>query len=146
MASFRFKLQQVLDYRSQLEEQARLHFARAQHEYEQQERHVAKVRETLAEYQRKLYECPRGSQHDYWLLENYVKSLNVDLSSALQSLNLLTQVREGARTELVQRAQERKLLEQLKAKQAERHAKEEKLSEQRTYDETATLRFRPPSF
>lgn len=145
MAPFRFRLQQILDYRSQLEEQAKLRFAQAQHEYDTTEAKADGLRSQVAENERKLYESVT-SPHDHWLLDNYVKSLKSDLVATLRQLAMLAQAREDARIMLVQRAQDRKLLEKLKMKQAERHASEEKLAEQRTYDETATLRFKAPSF
>lgn len=145
MPPFHFKLQQILDYRAQLEEQAKLRFAQAQREHDLAEARVDSLRALVAENERKLYENVT-SPNEHWLLDNYVTALKTDLVSALRNLVMLAQAREDARMLLVQRAQERKLLEKLKTKQAERHASAEKLAEQRTYDETATLRFRAPSF
>lgn len=146
MPPFRFGLQQVLDYRAQLEEQAKLVFARAKAEHDVEEQRAKALHEDLVRNVQKLYESAGKPRHEVWLQENYVKGLQADVVAAYAQLRLLARTMEDARAILVQRAQDRKLLEKLKAKQAERHAHEERLTEQRTYDETATLRFQPPSF
>ena len=146
MPPFRFRLQQVLDYREQLEEQAKLAFARAKAAHEAQQRQVEAVRAAIAEAERKLYEDARLTRDELWLQRNFLRGLREDLTHAELRLRMLAQMMEQARSELVKKSQERKLLEKLKDKQAARHAHEELLREQRTYDETATLRFEPPSF
>lgn len=119
MPPFHFKLQQILDYRAQLEEQAKLRFAQAQREHERAEARVDALRAQVAENEKKLYENVT-SPNEHWLLDHYVTALKSDLVAALRNLVMLAQAREDARMLLVQRAQERKLLEKLKTKQASR--------------------------
>lgn len=146
MPRFRFRLQQVLDYREQLEEQAKLAFAHAKSAHDAQQRHVADAHAAIAEAERKLYADARLTRDELWLQRNFLCGLRADLTRAELRLRMLAQMMEQARAELVKKSQDRKLLEKLKDKQAARHAHDEILREQRTYDETATLRFEPSSF
>jgi flagellar FliJ protein len=144
--SFKFKLQQVLDYRTQLEEQAKMEFARAQQQYRHQTALVEQLRRKLDIQLQQLYASPTMSQAERWLAHNYIQAIKQDIQAAEQRLLQIAQQLTRARQNLIQKAQERKLLDKLKSKQAERHDLEEKLKEQHTNDETATLRYQPPSF
>ncbi|UZP69051.1 flagellar export protein FliJ [Desulfovibrio mangrovi] len=141
MAPYRFKLQQVLDYRAQLEDQAKMAFAKAQQRYEAHVAHVNALRERLAEYEPKLYQT--NNQSELWLLRNFVQALAQDIANAETHLLQLAQELNKARQNLVKKSQERKLLDKLKENQAKRHAKEERFKEQQQFDETATLRYKP---
>ena len=62
-----------------------------------------------------------------------------------RSVRSLTSLVEEARQELTRRAKDHKILEKLKTRQAERHTRDARVQEQRTYDETAAIRFKAPT-
>ncbi|WBF68754.1 flagellar export protein FliJ [Desulfovibrio subterraneus] len=141
MAPYKFKLQQVLDYRNQLEDQAKMAFTQAQQRYDAHVARVNGLRQRLAEYEPKLYQTNNPSE--LWLLRNFVQALTLDVATAESRLLQLAQELNKARQNLVKKSQERKLLDKLKENQAKRHAKEERFKEQQQFDETATLRYKP---
>lgn len=141
MAPFRFRLQQVLEYRSQLEDKARMDFADAQRRFDDQTARVSSLRKLHAETEDALFRTHQ--QGEVWLLRNYLQALEADIANAEALLLQLAQVRNKARLNLVKKSQERKLLDKLKETQAKRHAQEERFKEQQQFDETATLRYKP---
>lgn len=143
---FRFSLQRVLDYREQLEEQARLALAKAQHAYTAQSEQVKVLRQALAEHEGSLYAKGAPTAEELWLWRAYKQRLSQDLGQAEARLLDLAKKLNACRREAVERSKERKLLEKLKQNQAERHAQEEQYREQKEYDEMATLRYQPRSF
>lgn len=145
MSGFRFSLQQVLDYREQLKEQAQVAYARAQAELLREETQAEGLRQLLSTQESRLFSTLPGDQSERWLLENYVKGIRADLNATLLRVRSLTALTEEARQELTSRAKDHKILEKLKAKQAERHTRDARVQEQRTYDETAAIRFKAPT-
>jgi flagellar FliJ protein len=145
MAAFHFSLEQALAYRAMLEEQARLRFAALQAEYLATRRRLEKLEEQLAAQQAALY---GGTLDDMgrWLCERYIKAVRGDIDQAARALQQLTIMLEEARMVLVLKAKDKKILEKFKEKQAIRYAREEKIQEQRLYDETASTRFKAPDF
>ncbi len=143
--SFHFKMQKVLDYRGQLEEEARVRLADAERLRLREEERAVRLKDLLTEQEVKLYRDIALSSGERWLLENFVKGLRADLASAVMRLRSLTQAVADARSVLQERAKDRKLLEKLKDHQKEYYVHEERLKEQRTNDETATLRYKAPA-
>lgn len=142
---FHFKMQKVLDYRGQLEEEARVQLAHAERLRLREEERARELKVMLTDQEARLYRDVGISAGERWLLENFVKGLRSDLTSTLMRLRSLTQVVEEARRALQERAKDRKLLEKLKERQKEYFVHEERLKEQRTNDETATLRYKAPA-
>ena len=139
---FRFKMQKVLDYREQLEEEAKVNLA-------VQQTRLAEARERLEQIRQELHQAEDGLMNaalmdapERWLREQYVKGLRAD---AIQ-VRMLEQLAEEARQLLAARAIDKKLLEKLKERQKQHHVREEQLKEQRINDETATLRYKAPTF
>lgn len=145
MADFRFSLEQVLRYRQQLEEQAMLAMAKAQAARDERLRQAEEYAAALMEQQVRLSKAADLTEQERWLISGYMAGLRHDLHRAKHDLISLEEELDRARTELIQKAQERKLLDKLKAKQAARHAADENQKEQRNYDEIATLRFAAPA-
>ena len=81
-----------------------------------------------------------------WLREQYVKGLRADAAHEAIQVRMLEQLAEEARQLLAARAIDKKLLEKLKERQKQHHVREEQLKEQRINDETATLRYKAPTF
>lgn len=143
---FRFKLDKVLDFRRQLEEQAMLALAQARQRYAEQADRVEALRAEQAEAEaRQAREC-LGTAADLWLWRSYRQRLAEDLAQANLRLQQLAELVTQARNELITKARERKLLEKLKHRQAAAHAKDAQLHEQKTYDELATIRFEHTDF
>lgn len=136
MAGFKFRLEQVLNYRNQLEDQAKMAFSAAQASLAEQIQKLEELSNELVKQQMQLYK----DVHEFWLRHNYMRSLKHDIMEgelAKQRLELLV---ERRRNELVKASQGRQLLEKLKENQAERYAHEQKLKEQHNLDEIASIR------
>jgi len=142
---FHFTLEQVLEYRGQLEDQARLALAKALAAENDQRTVCASLGTALAEHETRFLERPEMTAADIWLWRGYKNRLDADLALARQTLAGLVKATSDRRAELVERAKQRKLLEKLKQKKATRHADEEQRKEQAQFDEQATLRYRPSS-
>jgi flagellar FliJ protein len=138
---FHFSLQKVLDYRSQLEEQARMALAQAQAAYAEQVRRTESLRKRLAEHERNLYHDNQVNADELWLWRNYRQRLLDELRSAEARMLELAKEVNRRRREAVERSKDKKLLEKLKTQQALRHEQEEQYQEQKAFDETATLRY-----
>lgn len=143
---FRFKMQKVLDYREQLEEEAKVNLA-------VQQARLAEVRERLEQIRQELHQAEDGLMNaalmdapERWLREQYVKGLRADAAHEAIQVRMLEQLAEEARQLLAARAIDKKLLEKLKERQKQHHVREEQLKEQRINDETATLRYKAPTF
>lgn len=142
MAAFRFSLEQVLNYRIQLEQQAKVELARVEQERIREQQHADTIQEMLVQQQAELDQLGPERMSERWLFENFVKGLRTDYGLAMARVRNWAKAAEAARIELISRAKDRKTLEKLKETQAENHAKEEQLREQREFDETAAIRFK----
>lgn len=139
--AFKFKLEKVLDYRKQLEEQAMQSLAQARRAEEQEKESLARLKLELAAQRISL----NASIHDAaerWLVASYISALTDDIKTSVRVLEIIAEEIILRQADLVQKAQDRQLLDKLKDKQALRHAQEEKLKEQRDNDETATIRYK----
>jgi flagellar FliJ protein len=139
---FTFKLERILDLRTQLEDQARMMLARAQAAHDEQEKSLVRLREALRQHMEKQQEARRSSG-ELWLWENYRKALENDVAEAQVTLRGLALKLQKARKEALDRSRDRKLLEKLKETQARKHDEEESMREQKENDEMATLRRKP---
>lgn len=146
MAVFTFRLEQVLRYRIQLEDEANQRLAEATRVRDAIRTRIAEIDTELLVAREALYNFPAMSEGERYVAQTYEASLRAERKTALIKLLEQDALVEDCRIELTAKAQERSLLEKLKEKQAQRHAKEELLNEQRTNDETATLRFNATPF
>ena len=144
--AFLFKLQKILEYREQLEDQAKVALARVQQLHIEEERRNELLKALLTEQESRLYSDALLPTGERWLLEHFIRGVREDLQGSHLRLRTLAQMVAEARRTLCERAKDKKILEKLKAKQRERYESEERSKEQRSYDETATLRFQAASF
>lgn len=145
MAPFHFSLEQVLRYRQQLEEQAMLALAGAQAARDKRRRERDACAAALAQQREKLARPVSLEPQERWLIAGYITALGQDLEQAVKDLITLEEDVDRCRQNLTQRAQDKKLLEKLKTRQADRHARTENHREQKNYDDIATIRFAPPA-
>lgn len=136
---FSFKLDKVLDYREQLEEQAKAALAKAKAARDAQAAVVADFEAKLDAHMTKERES-RKSANDMWLWRQYKEALEQDISVARMDLNSLELKLQRCRTQAVERSKDKKLLEKLKSTQAKKHHEEESAREEKENDEMATIR------
>ena len=139
--AFHFRLQRVLDYRTQLEEQAKIALARALHEQRVQTELLADLKRRLEVHETKLYAEKELTADDVWLWRLYKDRLLFDIKAVESGLLKLVKKVDRCRRELVAKSKDRKLLEKLKTNQAVKFRVEENLKEQSESDEMATLRY-----
>lgn len=138
---FKFKLEKVLDYRGQLEEEAKAALARAQEAYDAKRAVVADMEARFAAHSANEAES-RKSSNDMWLWRQYKSALEQDLSIARMDLKSLELKLQRCRTQAVERSRDKKLLEKLKETQAKKHHAEQSAKEEKENDEMATLRYK----
>jgi len=138
---FTFRLEKVLEYRLQLEDQARMALAKAQAAHDGQKQILAGITMTLTAHMERGF-GKNATQADIWLWMKYREALEKDQATAKAELERLAQVLQTCRQEAVLRSRERKLLEKLKDRQAKKHHAEENLKEQKEFDEMATIRYK----
>ncbi|WP_432738380.1 flagellar export protein FliJ [Maridesulfovibrio sp. FT414] len=138
---FVFKLEKVLEFRKQAEEQASMALAEARRLHQEQKQAVFAVEKKIVDHQKQKYD--NLDANSMWLWRLYDDALKTDLQNAKNRLKQLALNLQRCRTEAVNKSKERKLLEKLKENQAKKYYEEESLKEQKEYDEMATIRFQP---
>lgn len=141
MARFKFSLQKVLDYRTQLEDEAKMAFARAMQDHRKQTELLDSVKSRLAAHEQSLYSGKEVTENDMWLWRRYRHRLQEEQMEAEVRMQETARELTRSRLKLVDRSKDRKLLERLREQQEVRFRKEENLKEQRESDEMATIRF-----
>ena len=143
---FHFSMQKILDYRQQLEEEAKVRLAQAHQRYLEEERRQVDLQRLLAEKEAELYQRLDADAGERWLLENFIKGLRADMTASLLRLRTMRQMVDEARAVLLERAKDRKVLEKLKEHKQAQYAEKERDKERKTNDETATLRYKAAAF
>lgn len=144
--AFRFSLQKVLDYREQLEEEAKNRFALVQRQYREAREQLAALSSELKTQEERLYGQVVDNAGERWLLESFIKGLRADVESSTARVSNLQMMRDEMRKVLATRSMDRKLLEKLKERKRRQYLLDERLKEQRFNDEIATLRYNAPNF
>lgn len=143
---FRFSLQKVLDYREQLEEEAKNRFALVQRQYREAKAQLAALSSELETQEARLYGQVIDNAGERWLLESFIKGLRADIEVTTARVQNLRATRDEMRKILAARSMDRKLLEKLKERKYRQYLLDERLKEQRFNDEIATLRYKAPNF
>ncbi len=133
-------MQKILEYREQLEEEAKIKLAEAQRMLLHEETRMQGLQEQLAEKERDLYKNLETDAATRWLLDNYIRGLKEDIAQTSLNIKHLNVLVGQCRTLVIMRAKDSKILEKLKEKQQERYYVAEKENERKINDETATLR------
>ena len=142
---FRFSMQKVLEYREQLEEEARVQLARHEQSLRRTREAQARCEAALRTAEASLCDPACMDTAERWLQEQYAKGLRRDAADLARQARLQESLVEEARQVLAARAVDKKLLEKLRQRRQQQYAREEYLKEQRVNDETATLRYKAPS-
>ena len=140
--AFQFRLQKILDYREQLEEEAKIQFSQAQARVLQAQATVDNVQNTLHAAEKKARENPLMSAAEFWISDQYIRGLRNDLSEAQVQLKMALEVQKEAQKLLALRAIDKKMLVKLKERQQTTWNHEEKKKEQLFNDEIATIRYK----
>ena len=146
MGTFRFSLEQVLVYREQQEDEASVQYARCRAELLEAQTRLKNLEQQALEHEQQRLNERMSDASTFWLHEQYSKGLREDIVRQNRHVEQLASMTEEARLHLVACAKERKILEKLKEKRAKRHAQEERYAEQKSYDETAQIRYKPQAF
>lgn len=104
---FRFKLQKILDYREQLEEEAKVDLANKQKLLEEARALFERLKAELRQTEDRLFESALVPQAERWLLEQYVKGLRGDVANAALQTRMHEQLVDEARKLLAARAIEK---------------------------------------
>ncbi|WP_031386475.1 flagellar export protein FliJ [Desulfonatronum thiodismutans] len=137
---FHFSLENVLDYRRQLVDNARLELAAAQRAYQAQTLKVEELRVKQEEAASRLESRHLLSPDEFWLWSTYRERLLQDVQREEYRLQNLANRVASCRGELIQRSKDAKILERLRNKKTLEFHAQEKSNEQKDLDEMATLR------
>ena len=142
---FAFRLDRVLDYRRQLEDQAKMAVARALAELTAKEREVRALEERLDAHLREGF-AKAATAGDVWLWRRYREALEQDIAVGRAEAERLALKLQKCSQDLVNKSKDRKLLEKLKEHQARKHHEQESRKEEKESGEMAALRYEPPNF
>jgi len=140
MAKFQFKLQRILDYRKQIEEQAKMRLAKILSLISQKKEQIKQCERELEQIS-KVISMGNLSEHSLWLYKESEKNILLYIDQLKKELKDLSQKAEVLRQDLILKTIERKKLEKLKQKDYERFIYEEQKREQKEIDEISTLRY-----
>ena len=139
---FKFKLQQVLDYRGQLEDQAKMALGRALNELAVHQKCVDDLQAELVTQVSRGYNDGIRTVDERWMQDNYIRRLKEDLEKAVHRLGETELLVHRCRSDLMRKSQDRQLLNKLSEKQRDRYNHEESQKEQYALDEMAGIRYR----
>lgn len=143
MAKFNFRLQKVLDYKLQLEEQSKLELKKANFELMKKQQELADVNSEL-EYIAKTIGSGKLNQDLIWLYKEMEKNLILSSDQIKKEIELLIQKIDNLRKDLLNKTIERKKMEKLKEKERDRFLYEEQKKEQKEISDIATFRYEKP--
>lgn len=137
-------MQKVLDYREQLEEEAKVRLAKAESDLRGGEEKFSRIMTELKAAESKCVGKIMKSG-ERWLHDQYLKGLRTDVEEAAMQVRMYRQLVEEARKYLAMRAIDRKLLDKLKERQKQQFYRAELKQEQYFNDEIATIRYKAPA-
>ncbi|MBO4368945.1 MAG: flagellar export protein FliJ [Desulfovibrio sp.] len=138
---FHFRMQKILDYREQLEEEARIRLGQAQARVNSQKERCRSLEEQIQNAEQKNRDNPAMNAADFWITEQYMRGLSEDLKQAQHEYKMALALRDEAQKLLTTRAIDKKMLAKLKERQQSVWNHEEKQKEQHFNDEIATIRY-----
>jgi len=139
---FRFRMQKILDYREQLEEDAKLALAQAQARKKIADDRLHEVEDAIQSEERKRRENPTMNAAEFWVADQYMRGLQDDLKTSTFECKMAQSLVEEAKKVLTIRAINKKMLAKLKERQQFAWNREERIKEQHFNDEIATIRYK----
>ncbi|MBQ7457337.1 MAG: flagellar export protein FliJ [Desulfovibrio sp.] len=139
---FTFRMQKILDYREQLEEEAKIQVAQAQAKLKAANDHRAQTEQAIATANQQRQENPTMSAQEFWVAEQYMRGLNDDLRQSIVEQTMAEGILAEAKKLLAIRAIDKKMLIKLKERQHAAWIRDEKTKEQHVNDEIATIRYK----
>ena len=146
MANFRFSLEQVLVYRTQLEDKAKAELGSVVSNMNLEQKRQEGLFEEMYAQEDQLGIVGVANLGDRWLIESYIKAIRTDIAQSKRQIKTLEMMIQAARAKLVICAKDRMIMEKLKEKHEKAFKLEELQKEQREFDEIASIRFKAPSY
>lgn len=134
---FSFSLQRMLDYRMQLEDQAKFVMAQAQRAHQAAAQVIETLSNTLQTHEASLHGQSEILANDMWLWRQYQSRLHDDIEAAKQQLFSCAKELTAAREDLLKKSKERKILEKMRDKQKQDFYAQQRKQEQQETDEMA---------
>lgn len=139
MNSYNFQLENVLEWRSNIEKEVVEKFALVQKELENQRDILNKLISEHTDAKKiRRYNNIVEMQHQYIYLEDLEEKVN----SKLIQIDKIEVELENVRQELLEAQKDRKVMEKLKERDLEKHMSRVKNKEQRELDEIGSLRYK----
>ncbi len=138
--AFKFSLENILKYRSQLEQEAQANFGKIESMRQAEEERGKAIAKALMEEQARLDSLPIDQKDNRWMTDNFIRSLREDLVSSQRHELALKAKADEARLILTDKAKDKKVLEKLKEKEEKKYVQQEKYEEQKFFDEITTGR------
>lgn len=136
---FAFRLEPVLRYRSQLENEKQREFAAVQTEYNAKEDQVRNLNQLFVQVQQRFGQAKTaGNDVKLWMsYQSYLNDIKNSIFNCLSEQQKIRKRLEQKRAELVQAARRRRVLEKLREKRFADHVRENNRMEQKELDEIA---------
>lgn len=146
MAGFKFRLEKVLLYKEQLENEVKSKLASLNAQKKRLNERYASLKQDEFFQEQKLSQTPVNEMGERWLIDTYLKALRQDIQQTQKNIAMLEAQIQKTQAELAEKAKDRKIMEKLKEKHFEHYKKEEQLKEQRNLDEIASIRFKAQTY
>ncbi len=141
--AFQFKLEQVLSYRRNLEEQAQLNLAKEKVILDNFKRQLARLRSERLAFINSLEERKKKSipAVEFSFRQECIDAKEFEIEEQIVVVEKQKRVMEKARFALFEKVKERKIIEKLREKNLQEYTTESLRKEQSELDEKATIRF-----
>lgn len=141
--AFHFKLEQVLTYRRNLEEQAQLNLAKEKTILDNFKRQLAALKTERFTFIDSLEERKKKSvpAAEFSFRMECIEKKEAEIEEQNTVVEKQKSIMEKARFALFERVKERKVIEKLREKDLQEYTKENIRKEQKELDEKATIRF-----
>lgn len=146
MAKFSFRLQPVLNIKTQQEENLKNELGKAVQRLETEKLELARLEGSLNELISEFNEKTKKSTvHKLIEFNEYLSLLTSKIKLQKENVNCAAQNVDKVREELVTAVKERKILDKFKEKKLEEYNLEQKKLEQKTNDEVASYKLKESS-
>ncbi len=141
--AFQFKLEQVLSYRRNLEEQAQLNLAKEKVILDNFKRQLARLRSERLAFINSLEERKKKSipAVEFSFRQECIDAKEFEIEEQIVVVEKQKRIMEKARFALFEKVKERKIIEKLREKNLQEYTTESLRKEQSELDEKATIRF-----